>query len=156
MRKILLKSAIIAVLFAFAACSSDSGGSSCNEAALQAELEAAEKKYKETGSNEDCLAAVDVIKKALANKCINQEEADSYGKDLPCYTNCDSLEAEFEAAVEKYLTSGSNADCLAVVDVINKALANKCITQEEADSYGAGLDCYSSGGNTGGDDESEM
>lgn len=99
MRKILLKSAIIAVLFAFAACSSDSGGSSCNEAAL---------------------------------------------------------EAEFEAAVEKYLTSGSNADCLAVVDVINKALANKCITQEEADSYGAGLDCYSSGGNTGGDDESEM
>ncbi|WP_156424166.1 hypothetical protein [Myroides odoratus] len=86
MMKQILKISIVATLFMFMSCSSDDSGSgSCDEAALTKAYETAYNKYNEDQSDANCLAIVKVIKQALDNKCIDQEEADTYGLGLPCY-----------------------------------------------------------------------
>ncbi len=86
MMKKFLKISIVATLFMFISCSSDDSGSgSCNEASLTEAYEKAYNNYQKDQSNANCLAVVKVIKEALNNKCIDQEEADSYGQGMPCY-----------------------------------------------------------------------
>lgn len=86
MMKKFLKISIVATLFMFISCSSDDSGSgNCNEASLTEAYEKAYSNYQEDQSNANCLAVVKVIKEALNNKCIDQEEADTYGQGMPCY-----------------------------------------------------------------------
>lgn len=64
--------------------------------------------------------------------------------------SCDeaALMTAYEAAYDKYDEDPTDANCQAVVRVIKEALTNNCISKEDADDYGSGLPCYSSGGNT--------
>lgn len=145
MRKNLLSTVFAAILLVFVGCSSDSSSSSCNEAALEAEFEAATDKYEASGSNADCLAAVDVIKKALANKCIDQATADMYGSGLPCYTSggddnnnagdCEGI--DYQSAIDAFTANKTEENCMYAVDQLEAAVEAGCLTESQAMSIGA-------------------
>ncbi|HUH51181.1 MAG TPA: hypothetical protein VLZ11_03715 [Flavobacterium sp.] len=142
MRKILLKSAIIGVLFSFAACSSDSGGSSCED--HLAAFDAAEAKYEASGSEADCLAAANIVKNALAAKCISTEEAAAYAADLPCYTSggddnnagdCEGI--DYQSAIDAFTANKTEENCMYAVDQLEAAVDAGCLTESQAMSIGA-------------------
>lgn len=153
MRKNLLSTVFVAILLVFVGCSSDSSSSSCNEAALEAEFEAAAEKYQETGSNEDCLKAVAVIKKALANKCITQAEADTYASEagLDCYTSgggdnedgdCEDLADAAEEAVTDFVTGEGSLDCEEVATIVNTAKNAGCLSAAQIALAEQHLPCF--------------
>lgn len=146
MRKNLLSTVFVAILLVFVGCSSDSSSSSCNEAALEAEFEAAMDKYETSNTNEDCLKAVAVIKKALANKCITQEEADSYGAGLDCYTSGGGdtdgdCEVDYQSAIDAFKANKTEENCENATNALEDAVEAGCLTQSEAMQIGvtAGL-----------------
>jgi len=146
MRKILLKSAIIGVLFSFAACSSDSGSTSCAD--HEAAYEKAFAKYEASESEADCLAAANIVKNALAAKCISTEEAAAYAASLPCYTSgddedCTSLMNQITSAISAYTANPSAANCDAAVSAFENSVEAGCMSEDIAIAMAeaAGLNC---------------
>ncbi len=152
MKKILLTTMLAA--FVFVGCGSDDSNSGCNLAALENEYEAALEKYQDTQSNEDCLAVVNVIKKAFNNKCISKQEADTYGAGLPCYNsedlggnNGNNEEEEeacnYEEAVAAYVANPTDDNCNIAYDALYNAVEEDCLTEQQAFAIAeaAGMDC---------------
>lgn len=152
MKKNFLKFAVVAVMFTFAACSSDDSKTDCG--AVEKEFMAAKAKYDAAPNDANCQAAVAIIKKALNAKCVTQEEADGYGDDLPCYTaggngdgngngsgDCASLAASAVSAVTGYATGSGSLSCEEVAGIVNDAIDGGCLTEDQIDQAYDHVDC---------------
>ena len=96
MKKNFLKFAVVAVMFAFAACSSDDGGSKNNGGAngnteectgLKAAADAAITAY--NANTISCDAALDAIVAAWEAECYSYNEAIAKANPLPCFDTND-------------------------------------------------------------------
>ncbi len=91
MKKNFLKFAVVAGMFAFAACSSDDGGSKNNGggnntgdcAAKIADASAAVASF--TAGTMSCEAALAKVEAAWEDECLSDNQAIALGNQLPCF-----------------------------------------------------------------------